>query len=369
MTAGGEPDPGRAPAVAVDGLTVRYDGAPVVDGVSLTVAHGQVVALLGPSGSGKTTLLSAIAGFLAVDAGEIRIGGELVAGAGVHRPPERRACGVVFQSYALWPHLRVAEIVAYPLRRAGIGRDQAAARAMELLGRLGIAHLAARRPTELSGGEQQRVALGRALARDPRLYLFDEPTAHLDAPLRARLQAELAEHRRRSGAAALYATHDTAEALALADRVALLRAGRIVQVGTPQAVYERPVDRRAAELTGPAAVVDLAVVAPATDRSILALGGVRVDVALGGERPPAAGPVQVLVRPDWVSLGGPLRGQVELVAFRGPHTDVHLATAGGTIGIRIPGPPTVAPGAWVGWSLERAWLLPAAGPPSAGSAR
>ncbi|MBA2700800.1 MAG: ABC transporter ATP-binding protein, partial [Chloroflexi bacterium] len=268
-------EPARA-SLSCSRLCLGYGSTPVVSDLDLSVDPGQVVALLGQSGSGKSTILSGIAGFLRVASGEIRIDDRLVSGPGCHLPPERRGIGVVFQSYALWPHLSALENVAYPLRRRGIGAVEARRAAGDLLERLGIGALAGRRPAELSGGEQQRVGLGRALARDARLYLFDEPTAHLDADLRARLQEEIALHRRRSGAAALWATHDTAEALAIADRVALLRDGRLVQFGAPTAVYERPVDIWAARLTGPASVLAVEVIDRRDGRARLRLGSVVV---------------------------------------------------------------------------------------------
>ncbi len=220
-------DPALVPAVACRDVRVAYDRSVAVDGVTIDVAAGELVALLGPSGSGKTTLLSAIAGFLPVSGGEIVLDGRVASGPRRHDPPERRHIGYVFQGHALWPHLSAQDTVAYPLRRQGLDRSEARREAWALLDRLGIGGLAARRPAELSGGEHQRVGLGRALARRARVLLFDEPTANLDAELRATLQEEIAVQRRESGAAALYATHDTAEALALADRVVLMDEGRI----------------------------------------------------------------------------------------------------------------------------------------------
>ena len=238
------------------GVCLRYRaGVPVLTDVDLAVAPGEVVALLGPSGSGKTTLLHAVAGFVAPAGGEIRLGGRTVSTARRCTPPERRRVGMVFQSYALWPHLTVLDTVAYPLRRRGVGGAAARTRAHELLAGVGLADLAGRRPAELSGGQQQRVGLARALAAQPDLFLFDEPTAHLDAHLRGVVLAEVAAQRAAAGAAALYATHDAGEALAVADRVAILYGGRLVQVGTPADVYARPAGPAVARLTGPVSVL------------------------------------------------------------------------------------------------------------------
>ncbi|MET0765283.1 MAG: ABC transporter ATP-binding protein [Blastococcus sp.] len=317
------------PALEITDLVVRYDSTTALQGITLSVRPGETLALLGPSGSGKSTLLHAVAGFLAPSAGTIRLGGRTVAGDGRPIPPERRDLGVVFQNYALWPHLSALDTVAYPVRRRGVGREEARREARELLERLGLARLAHRRPAELSGGEQQRVGLARALARRPSVYLFDEPTAHLDTHVRGVFLEELVSRRRESGAAAVYATHDAEEALGLADRVALLREGRVLQIGTPEQVYDEPVDLFAARLTGPAALID------APD------GGARL-----------------LVRPGWARLGGPLQACLRAVWFRGPHTDYLAHSDLGQLLIREAGPPHHPAGARVGWTLLRGWSLP-----------
>jgi ABC-type Fe3+/spermidine/putrescine transport system ATPase subunit len=344
------------PVVSCRGVAIAYGSTAVVSDLDLDVGRGEMLALLGPSGCGKTTILSALAGFLPIRGGVIRIGGRVVAEKGHHLAPERRDVGVVFQGYALWPHLDALDTVAYPIRRRGVAAADARRRAAAILDRLGIAQLAHRRPAELSGGEQQRVGLGRALAREASVYLFDEPTAHLDAELRDRLQLEIADHRRRSGAAAIYATHDTAEALAIADRVALLREGRLVQEGTPAMVYERPVDVWAARLTGLASIVDLRIVDTGDGRELVEVGGVTQAAALTTAGPGRRGDARAIVRPDWVRLGGTIPGRVETVAFRGAHTDYRLATPAGAIDLRAGGPPTVGAGETIGWSLDRAWV-------------
>ncbi len=222
---------------------------------------------------------------------------------------------MVFQHYGLWPHMDAAETVAYPMRRAGLGSAEARARAAELLEQVRIGHLAGRRPAQLSGGEQQRVGLARALARRPAVYLLDEPTAHLDTVLKADLQSELAHRMHADGAAAIHATHDVEEALAVADRVVLMRDGEVVQVDRPGEVYARPVDEWAARLTGLASFIDG-----------------EVDV------PGANGAGRYLVRPDWVRFDGPLRARVVDVRFRGTHTDYRLETELGELSLRDPGP-------------------------------
>jgi ABC-type Fe3+/spermidine/putrescine transport system ATPase subunit len=238
---------------------------------------------------------------------------------------------VVFQNYALWPHLSALDTVAYPVRRRGTGRGQARREALAIMERLRIADLADRRPAELSGGEQQRVGLARALARRPSVYLFDEPTAHLDTHVRGVFLEELVGRQRDSDAAAVYATHDAEEALGLADRVALLHEGRLLQVGTPRQVYDEPVDVLAARLTGQASVID-----------------------------DPGGSGRLLVRPGWARLGGPLDGKLRAVWFRGPHSDYLVESAAGELLIREPGPPRHPVGVRVGWTLLHGWPLAAA---------
>ncbi len=355
------PAPARSSAA---GVTVSYGEATIIAGVDLDVPAGSSLAVLGPSGSGKTTLLHVIAGFVDPAAGEIRIGGRLVARPGHSLPPERRNVGVVFQGFALWPHMTAVDTVAYPYRRRGVPANEARRRALDLLGRLHIGGLADRYPAQLSGGEQQRVGLARALAREASIYLFDEPTAHLDTDLRAGLQAELTDQRSRLGAAAIHATHDVSEAMAVADRVALLRAGRVVQVGTPTGVYERPVDLWAARLTGPASVLEAPVIGVDESRVRLRIADREVTVVLaeGGVWLPAVGGARLdhlhaLVRPEWVRLSGDLPGRVRQAWYRGPHTDYRLETPAGPVDARESGPPHRRIGEQVGWRIERAWLV------------
>ncbi len=319
-------------ALELRGLGVTYDGHEALTSVRLRVAPGEVVALLGPSGSGKTTLLHAVAGFLRPTAGEVWLQGRRVASPTSSEPPERRDLAVVFQNYALWPHLRAVDTVAYPVRRRGVPKVRARQEALTVLDRLHVAHLADRYPAELSGGEQQRVGLARALARHASLYLFDEPTAHLDTHVRGVFLEELAARQRDSGAAALYATHDAEEALGLADRVALLVGGRVVQVGTPVEVYEQPVDELAARLTGPVSALTL-----------------------------AGSAARVLVRPEWAALGGDLPATVRDVWFRGPHSDHLLDTGCGRLLLRTTDQGNHRRGDRVTWRLHRSWPLPPAG--------
>ncbi len=323
-----------AAAVACRGLSVSYGDVPALTDVDLEVGRGQVLALLGASGSGKTTLLHALAGFIRPSNGEVRLAGAVVAGPRIWVAPEHRKVGLVFQGSALWPHLNVLDTVAYPIRRRGLSRAEARNNAQVLLERVGLTALADRLPAQLSGGEQQRVGLARALARDPALFLFDEPTAHLDPHLRGVVLDEIARRRQALGAAAVYATHDATEALAVADLVAVLRAGRVVQVGTPEQVYECPGDLDVARLTGPVALLE-------------------TDQAAGREPPGLAR----LVRTDWVSFGGDVPGVVNQVRYRGPHTDYAVDVAGGTLLVRETGRTCRCPGDNVGLSIHHTWPL------------
>jgi iron(III) transport system ATP-binding protein len=342
------------PALRCAQVSVAHGARIVVRELDLDVAEGEVLALLGPSGSGKSTLLHAIAGFLPPAAGEIQLAGRTVATPHDLVPPEGRAVAMVFQNHALWPHLSVLDTVAYPARRRGIRRRQARADAADLLERLSLARLAERRPAELSGGEQQRVGLARALAREAALYLFDEPTAHLDTHLRAAFQAEAIARQRATGAAAVYATHDAGEALALADQVAVLDAGRLVQLGPPGQVYAEPVSLWAARLTGPASVISAPLVAMGNGMATVTVGDAEAKVAVLTERP-ATGEARLLVRPDWTTVGGPLPGVVLASWFRGPHTDHLLGTPAGEVLVREPGQERHPAGTRLSWDLHRVW--------------
>jgi ABC-type Fe3+/spermidine/putrescine transport system ATPase subunit len=346
------------PALQCRAITVGYDTVDVLDGLDLCVAAQEVVAVLGPSGSGKSTLLSTVAGFIDPRAGEVLLDGEVVADGRRSVPPEARNVAVVFQSGALWPHLTAADNVAYPMRRRGTGVATARSRAADLLATLGLDGLAERRPAELSGGQQQRVGLARALARGAGLYLFDEPTAHVDGPLRAALLAQMAERRAETGAAALYATHDAEEALAIADRVALLRDGRIVQLAAPAEIYGRPMDLWAARLTGPASLLAARGQVEGPGMVSVRIGDDQITVAGGAAPGCRNGAGVALVRADWARLGGPLPGVVEQTWYRGPHTDYRLASDAGTLDLREPGGPTAHAGERVGWELRQVWLVP-----------
>jgi iron(III) transport system ATP-binding protein len=282
----------------------RFGAVRAVEGAELEVGRGEFVALLGPSGCGKTTLLRLIAGFEAPDAGSVLLGGRVVAGA-AWVPPERRHVGMVFQDYALFPHLTVARNVGYGLPRRARGP-----RVREALALVGLEGHEERFPHELSGGQQQRVALARALAPEPQVVLLDEPWSNIDPVLRGSLRDELAAILRATGVTVLLVTHEQEEAFSLADRVALMRAGRIVQAGPPEEVYYDPASRWAAEFVGVANLLP----------GRLAEGRVETPVgsfaAPNGDDP---GSVDVLVRPELLELQPDPTGAGEVVSreFRG----------------------------------------------------
>ena len=291
--------------IRLDGVTKRFGATTAVDEASLCVEYGEVVALLGPSGCGKTTLLRLIAGFEDPDVGTVEVGGRRVAGTGTWIPPEQRRVGMVFQDYALFPHLTVAENVGF-----GLPRRARAARVAELLAIVGLDTLGRRYPHELSGGQQQRVALARALAPSPELVLLDEPWSNVDPFLRETLRAEVSDIIRPLGVTVLLVTHDREEAFSVADRIALMRDGAVVQEGTSEEIYFSPVSRWAAEFVGAANVLPGRVVGGLVETSVGAFA------ANGASALEAA---QVLVRPELLELEPDPSGAGEVVAreFRG----------------------------------------------------
>jgi iron(III) transport system ATP-binding protein len=318
-----------ADSITFENVGKEYAGGNVaLTDVSLEVEPGEFVVLLGPSGSGKTTLLRCLAGIERLTSGRIAIGGTTVASDQVHITPDRRNLSMVFQDYALWPHLRVRENVAFALRRARLSKPEARARTQAMLERVGLGKLTERFPNELSGGEQQRVALARALVGDTGIILYDEPLSNLDADLRERMRVEISALVREAGVTAVYITHDQAEAFALADKVGVLEQGRLVQYGTPEAVYNQPATPFVARFTGLAGELAVRVRDFVPDR-----GDGSAEVELDGpalRRPcrarasgSVAGEATLLVRPSGVRIADSgdddhhLAGVVADVAFRG----------------------------------------------------
>jgi len=283
-----------AELLALHRISKRFaaDAPLAVDGLSLTVAEGEILALLGPSGCGKTTTLRLIAGFEAPDAGTVAVRGAVVAGPGRMVAPEDRGIGIVFQDYALFPHLTVADNVAFGLQQ--LPRPARRERVASILEMVDLADLARRYPHELSGGQQQRVAVARALAPAPALMLLDEPFSNLDADLRAQMRDEVEKILRTTGTTAIFVTHDQEEAFTLADRVGVLNRGRIEQIAAPEDVYHHPATRFVAEFVGAADFLPGEV----TSAGIVTEIGVfdNVDRLEPGAR------VQVMVRPDDITF-------------------------------------------------------------------
>jgi iron(III) transport system ATP-binding protein len=238
--------------VRIDHVTKSFDQTAAVREVSITVKDGELVTFLGPSGCGKTTTLRMVAGFVRPTAGRIWIGERLVCDGerGAFVPPERRGVGMVFQSYAVWPHMTVSDNVAYPLKVKRVSRAELRRRVEETLHLIKMPDLAGRYPHQLSGGQQQRVALARALVMDPHVLLLDEPLSNLDAKLREEMRIELKALQRQTGATIIFVTHDQVEAMALADRVMVMNAGEVQQIGTPQEIYQNPASRFVADFIG-----------------------------------------------------------------------------------------------------------------------
>jgi iron(III) transport system ATP-binding protein len=277
----------RLPAagIEIEGVTLAYGAEPVLRDIALAIPPGEFFALLGPSGSGKSTLLRLIAGFVQPSRGRVRIGGEDVA----DLPPWKRDVGMVFQNYALWPHLTVAQNVAFGLEERRWPRARIDARVHEMLELVGLAAFASRRPSQLSGGQQQRVAIARTLAIEPRVLLLDEPLSNLDAKLRASTGLELKRLQRKLGVTTVFVTHDQQEAMTIADRLAVLDRGVIQQAGTPRELYDAPVNRFVAEFVGSINLYPGRVGRRDGTRRRLAVDGLaagdvaslRVDTALG----------------------------------------------------------------------------------------
>jgi len=324
----------------VERALVRFGATTAVDAVDLEVGAGETVAILGPSGCGKTTLLRAIAGLQPLDAGRVIWDGDDLAGT----PAHRRRFGLMFQEYALFPHRDVAGNVAFGLRMAGVHQPERDQRVAEVLELVGLRALADRRVAQLSGGEQQRVALARALAVEPRLLMLDEPLGALDRPWRERLLGEFRELLARTGLPAIYVTHDHEEAFALADRIVVMRAGRVVQAGPPAEVWHRPADPWTAAFLGFAP----AVAARFTTGGVDTPWGV-LPVAERGE-----GAVQVVLRPDALRLdpAAPLSGKIVRRTFAGDHAELEVETAGPPIHLRVPYRDAPAVGDAIGLAVE-----------------
>ena len=282
---------GAGTRVEFRGIVKEYGPTRVLHGVDLDIAPGEFVSLLGPSGCGKTTALRVLAGLEAATGGSVLLGGKDMTGVATNR----RDIGMVFQSYSLFPHLRVADNAAFGLRRRGVGKKDAARRAGDALDLVGLGHLADRFPHQLSGGQQQRVALARALVTEPRVLLLDEPLSALDAKVRVQLRDEIRRIQLRLGITTVFVTHDQEEALAVSDRIAVMDAGRIEQIGSPEELYLHPATAQVAAFVGVSSVVEGVV-----SGGCVTVWGQRVPLLA----PEAEGDVEVFLRPENVRLVG-----------------------------------------------------------------
>ncbi|MBP0437136.1 ABC transporter ATP-binding protein [Tianweitania sediminis] len=339
-------------AIRLDRLTRRFGSSVALDSVSLDLQPGSFTALLGPSGCGKTTLLRLIAGFETPSEGSVWFGDRMMAGDQVLVAPEQRGIGIVFQSYALWPHLDVAGNVGYPLRMRGTARSAANRQVDEVLEIVGLTGFGARRIDELSGGQRQRVALARCLVGNNGIILFDEPLANLDMHLRATMVDVFRDIHQRTKATIVYVTHDQAEALALADKVAVMERGRVLQYAAPTAVYHQPADMAVARFVGRGNLVP-------------AVAQVDGSVLLAGHRFQAraseafSGPAHVLLRPEALRLGEEgLPARVMSSTYRGPVHELRLSLTGEAGELVVDHPAPVASGTDVRVAVADAWAMP-----------
>ena len=341
------------PGVTIRGLTKRYGDVAAVDGLDLAVGPGELVALLGPSGCGKTTTLRLVAGFLSPEAGEIHVGDRCLSSASAVVPPERRKMAMIFQSYALWPHMTVAGNVAYGLRFGRrVDRSERDRRVREILKAVQLAGFEARYPGELSGGQQQRVAVARALVVEPEILLLDEPLSNLDANLREEMRFEIRRLHEAFGITTLYVTHDQAEAMVISDRIAVLDRGRVVQIGSAADLFERPRTRFVAQFIGRTNLVD----GVATGSGEVACGAMRLRVA--GDPGAPGQKVAVSIRPHALRLveaeppptgaaDNVLRGVVRRASYLGDGVDYEVAVGDVVLRVAAPPAPRLAPGAGV----------------------
>lgn len=320
--------------ISLSGIGKRYQGVTAVQDLDIEIKAGELVTLLGPSGSGKTTTLMMVAGFAEPTEGRILIGGRDV----TYLPPHRRSIGVVFQHYALFPHMTVFENVAFPLRMRRLGSAEVEQKVDDALDLVELSALRARFPAELSGGQQQRVAFARAIVFDPPVLLLDEPLGALDKKLREAIQVEIKSLHRRLGLTMVYVTHDQSEALAISDRVAVLRGGSLEQIGSPADLYEAPRTRFVADFIGDANFLACRIEAVTANRVTLAMEtGERLCAAAHPDLGVGA-PVTLMIRPERVLAGGEAEaagnqvlGVVEDASYVGDSTRYRVALASGTI--------------------------------------
>ncbi|QPC44585.1 ABC transporter ATP-binding protein [Kaustia mangrovi] len=355
-----------AHSVSIRDLSKYYGHHAAVDTVSLTVGQGEFLTLLGPSGSGKTTILMSIAGFVQPSGGDIMIDDRVI----THLPPDKRNFGMVFQGYALFPHLTVADNVGFPLRVRDVAKDKAREKVARALDLVQMGKFADRMPSQLSGGQQQRVALARAIVFEPDLLLLDEPLSALDKKLRADLQWELKSLHRSLGATFIYVTHDQEEALSMSDQVAILRDGRIEQKGTPTELYQKPATRFVADFLGKSNFLAGTVERAAGDDMAYAVDGQRF-VQSRPERALSEGdsivvslrPEKIEVRGDEPEMPNRVQGRIEAFNFNGSSFELHVKTdALGSLSVTTPTwrcavTPEIGGTVWLGWDPDASTVV------------
>jgi iron(III) transport system ATP-binding protein len=345
--------------INIAGIDKHFGAFKALSGIDLAIAEREFITFLGPSGCGKTTMLRTLAGFLAPDAGTIHVGGRQFSSPQAVLPPEQRRMGMVFQNYAVWPHMSVLENVAFGLRLQRTSRGDIELRVARVLAAVGLEGLEQRHPGQLSGGQQQRVALARSLVVEPAILLLDEPLSNLDAKLRERMRTELKTLQRRTGVTFVYVTHDQAEAMALSDRIVVFNKGAVQQVGSPREVYERPANLFVADFMGLVNKLPGKLVERRESDLRVEIGGQTLTTVAVDGLGVASGPVVVAIRPEAIRLGhaeasenlNVLAGTIIDSTFLGNIVD-HQVEVGGQV-VRVQGDrrETHAPGSQVQLSI------------------
>ncbi|MES0881243.1 ABC transporter ATP-binding protein [Roseibium sp. SCP14] len=346
-------------SIELASVSKSFGSHKALNNVSLSVEEGMFFAVLGPSGCGKSTLLKSIAGLEPIGSGEIVLGGQPVAGKKLHVPPEQRRVGVVFQSYALWPHMSVAGNVAFPLETAGARKATVTARVADCLETVALTPFGQRKPAELSGGQRQRVALARCLAQGANTVLMDEPLANLDPHLRSAMEEELSAFHRTSGATTLFITHDQREAMALADKIAVMWDGSILQSDDPDTLYRRPNSKRVAGFIGRGSMLSVEVEQVTGSRAIVVFAEKKIEVDCSAGACPGSG--SLLVRPEHLvpvpeDAGFP--AEVTRTVYRGGAWDVFVAVNGVVDPLMLTLHQKTKVGERLYLNIRQGWLLP-----------